>query len=455
MARSLTSTNEGDFLIALNDGMKHDSRGLAVTGASDAAIAALDRFADAAVSLKPGMAEILDAARANPECAMVQAYAGALYGLSQSNLEARSGLPYLNQARKHFDALTDRERIFIDAVSAGCDGDFETATALYGQLIDRWPRDILAAKIAEFHCFETGDAARQLSIMERMAPANGDSPHAQAMYAFALELNGLRDRAEQVSLNALAQDGESMWAQHCLAHVYGEQARVAQGIAALEKYAPTWSRYSQYIQSHNWFHLATLYLAQLDFGRVLDAYRDHIWGFQPKEVVEHTDAILLLWYIEMAGGDAGDRWRKLAPYIIHKAHEQVFPFLTTIYLYALERAGESAEVDRAMKAMADYAQRQAGRAAHVWQKIGLAEARGSTAFARGDYDRAAELLGEALTDIAAGGGSDEQRGVFPQAHFLSLHRAGQKDAARRALNTYLAERAATPLHTRWIKEIAE
>src|SRR5437762_12095195 len=100
--------------------MKHDSRGLAVTTASDSAIAALDRFADAAVALKPGMAEILDAARAHPECAMVQACAGALYGLAQSNLQAQSGLPYLNQARRHFDGLTERERIFIDAVAAGC-----------------------------------------------------------------------------------------------------------------------------------------------------------------------------------------------------------------------------------------------------------------------------------------------------------------------------------------------
>ena len=432
---------------------KTDSRGLSVTTNSDQSIAAINQFVDAAVSLKAGMADITEAASRDPGCAMLQTCTAALYALSQSRLEAISGIPYLDQARERSGDLNDRERLFIDAVAAGCDGDFNRAIGVYEQIIERWPRDILAAKFAEFHCFETGDAQRQLSIMEKMVPANADSPHALAMHAFALELTENRDRAEQVALNALRLDPRTMWAQHCLAHVYGEEARVKEGIAALEKYAPGWTQFGQYIQSHNWFHLATLYLMQLDFDRTLDAYQRHIWGFQPAMVVEHTDAILLLWYIELAGGEVGNRWRQIAPRIRDRAHEQVFPFLTTIYLYALERAGESAEVDRALGEMEHYAQRQTGRAAHVWNEIGINEARGSVAFARGDYDRAAALLGTALDDIACGGGSDEQRGVFPQSHFISLHRGGRKPEARKALSEFIAGCASTPLFDRWRAEI--
>jgi tetratricopeptide (TPR) repeat protein len=307
--------------------------------------------------------------------------------------------------------------------------------------------------LAEFHCFETGDAARQLKIMENVAAANGDSPHALAMYGFALELNGHRERAEQVSRAALHLDPESMWAQHCLAHVYGEQARAIEGIAALENYAPGWRSFGQYIQSHNWFHLATLYLMQLEFDRALDAYRHHIWGFQPDQIVEHTDAILLLWYVELAGGKVQARWREVAPHIRAKAHEQVFPFLTAIYLYALERAGESAEVDRALVEMEEYARRQTGRAAHVWNEIGLNQARGSVAFARGDYERAAAMLGRVLGDLACGGGSDEQRAVFSQSHFVSLSRAGLTQPAQQALHDYLVGRSSTALFQRWRAEI--
>jgi tetratricopeptide (TPR) repeat protein len=433
--------------------MKPDSRGLAVTTDSDQAIAALNRFTDAAVSLKPGMAEITAAARREPECAMLQICAAVLHALSQSNLEARRGVRYLDLARQRRADLNEREQNFIDAVAAGCDGDFDRAIGVYQRIVERWPRDILAAKLAEFHCFQSGDAGRQLQIMENLAGANGDSPYALAMYAFALELNGRREHAEQTSRAALRLDPDSMWAQHCLAHVYGEQERVSEGIAALEDYAPRWKTFGQYIQSHNWFHLATLYLMQLDFDRALDSYRNHIWGFQSDEVVEHTDAILLLWYVELAGGKVQERWSEIAPHIRAKAHEQVFPFLTTIYLYALERAGQSAEVDSALAEMEEYARSQTGRAAYVWNGIGLKQARGSVAFARADFDQAAALLGGALGDIACGGGSDEQRAVFAQSHFLSLSRAGLTQQAQQALHDYLAGRSSTALSRRWRAEI--
>ena len=430
--------------------MRTDLRGLSVTANSDEAIAAIDRYTDAAIALKPGMDAITAAADAHRDCAMLQACTASLFALSQSTVQARRALPYLARARERIDDLTERERIFIDAVAAGCDGDFARALGLYEEMALRWPRDLLAAKIAEFHFFETGLAARQLGLMEKIASANPDSSHAQAMLAFACELNALRPRAEEIARAALAQDPLTMWAQHCLAHVWAGESRIAEGIAAMQRYAPTWNGFGQYIQSHNTFHLATLYRAELDFARVLDAYRRRIWGFQPDAVVEHTDAILLLWYVELAGGDAGGRWREIAPRVREKAHEQVFPFLTAIYLFALERAGQSDEVDRALDEMHRHAERQSGAAARVWRRVGLAEARGCVAYARGDFDRAAAELGAALPELAIGGGSDEQRGVFHESHFVSLVKAGRKREANEAITAYVRARPVTRLDRQWL-----
>ncbi|HUY27925.1 MAG TPA: hypothetical protein VMV27_10940 [Candidatus Binataceae bacterium] len=434
--------------------MKTDFRGLPVTTGSDDAVAAIDRYADAAIALKPGMDAIVAAAGAHRDCAMVQACAASLFALSQSTAQSRHALPYLARARERIDDLTERERIFIDAAGAGCEGDFTRALELYEQIAARWPRDLLAAKIAEFHFFETGLADRQLRFMERIAPANPDSPQAQAMLAFALELNAMRSRAEEVARAALEQDPLTMWAQHCLAHVWAGDARIAEGIEAMQRYAPTWRRFGQYIQSHNTFHLATFYRAELDFARVLDAYRRRVWGFQPDAVVEHTDAILLLWYIELAGGEVGPRWREIAPHVRAKAHEQVFPFLTSIYLFALERAGESAEVDRALDETRRHAERQSGNAARVWGQVGLAQARGCVAYARGEYDRAAALLAPILPEIAIGGGSDEQRGVFLESRLMSLIKAGRKDEASQALAAYIGARPVTKLDRRWLEMAA-
>ncbi|MGC1341417.1 MAG: hypothetical protein WA854_03780 [Candidatus Binataceae bacterium] len=434
--------------------LRTDLRGLSVTANSDEAIAAIDRYADAAIALKPGMDAIVAAADAHRDCAMLQACAASLFALSQSTGQARRGNLYLARARERIDDLTERERIFIDAVGAGCEGDFGRALGLYEQIAERWPRDLLAAKIAEFHFFETGLAARQLGFMEKIAPANRDSSHAQAMLAFACELNAMRPRAEELAIRALEQDPVTMWAQHCLAHVWAGDSRIAEGIAALEHYAPTWNRFGQYIQSHNTFHLATLYRTGLNFDRVFDAYRRHIWGFQPDAVVEHTDAILLLWYVELAGGEVGARWREIAPRVHAKAHEQVFPFLNAIYLYALERAGESAQVDRALDEMRRFAERLSGDAARVWNQVGLAQASGCVAYARGDFDRAADALGAILPEIAICGGSDEQRGVFHESHFMSLIKAGRKRDAAVALTDYVGASPMTKLDRRWFEMAA-
>ena len=98
-----------------------------------------------------------------------------------------------------------------------------------------------------------------------------------------------------------------MWAQHCLAHVYSGDFRIDEGINAMEDFAPSWKSFGRYIQAHNWFHLGALYIAKLQYDRALDGYHRHIWGFNPDLVVEQTDAILLLWYLELAGAnlDAG------------------------------------------------------------------------------------------------------------------------------------------------------
>ena len=122
--------------------------------------------------MAPTMA-VQAAADEYPDCAMLQACCASTYLYSQTTAGAKRAAPYLARAEIRFADLTERERVFIDAVKAGCAGDFEGALALYEQIADRWPRDVIAAKLAEFHFFQTGLAARQLELglkHQRVAP---------------------------------------------------------------------------------------------------------------------------------------------------------------------------------------------------------------------------------------------------------------------------------------------
>ena len=211
--------------------MKFDSRGLEVSTESDDAVHAIDHYAYELLSLGTDAAAVQAAADANPECAMLQACCASMFLYSQTTAGAKQALPYLARAETRLGDLTEREQVFIKAVKAGCAGDFEGALTLYEQIADRWPRDMLAAKLAEFHFFETGLAARQLEVMRKAAAANPDVSHVLAMHAFALELNAERERADEVARSALAIDPDTMWAQHCRAHVFAGQSRIAEGIA--------------------------------------------------------------------------------------------------------------------------------------------------------------------------------------------------------------------------------
>ena len=429
--------------------MKFDSRGLAVTTESDEVIRAIDHYAHELLSLGTDTAAVLAAADANPGCAMLQACGASTFLYSQTTAGARLAAPYLARAAARLGELTEREQVFVNAVKAGCAGDFEGALALYEQIADRWPRDMVAAKLAEFHFFETGLAARQLDVMRKAAAANPDVSHVLAMHAFALELNAERDRADEVALAALAIDRDTMWAQHCRAHVFAGQSHIAEGILAMEQYAPSWQKFSHYTVAHNWFHLATLYLSELRFDDARNAYRKYIWGYSPDAVVEHTDAILLLWYLELAGANVDAEWRAIAPHIRANAQDTLFPFLNCIYLYALTRAGETNEAAGALSDMQRHAEKQTGSLAHVWNDIGMPLARGCVAFASGDYDRAIGLLQPILTDVPCVGGSDEQRGVFAESHLVSLIKAGRKTEARTALDQHINGRPETALERRW------
>jgi len=433
--------------------MKFDSRGLAVTTDSNEAIHAIDHYAHELLALGTEVAAVQAAADANPDCATLQACCASTFLYSQTTASAKQAAPYLARAETRLGDLTEREQVFINVVKAGFAGDFEGALVLYEQIADRWPRDMVAAKLAEFHFFETGLAARQLDVMHKAAAANPDVSHVLAMHAFALELNAERDRADDVARAALAIDPYTMWAQHCRAHVFAGQSRIAEGIVATEQYAPSWQKFSHYTVAHNWFHLATLYLSELRFDDVRNAYRKYIWGNSPDAVVEHTDSILLLWYLELAGGKVDAEWRAIAPHIRANAHDTLFPFLNCIYLYALTRAGETSEAASALAGMQRHAEKQTGSLAHVWKDIGLPLARGCVAFASGDYDRASALLEPILADVPCVGGSDEQRGVFAESHLVSLIRAGRKAEARAALNDRINGRPETTLERRWAELI--
>jgi hypothetical protein len=206
------------------------------------------------------------------------------------------------------------------------------------------------------------------------------------------------------------------------------------------------------MQCHNWWHLALFKLAAMRRDDALADCRARVWGFDPADPQEHVDAISLLWRLELAGADVGDAWASIATAVAARAEEQIFPFLTAHYCYALARAGQNEAAAAACAGMRAYGERRHDTARHAWREIGVPLVQGCIALAGGDATRAALLLDPIAGDLACAGGSDAQNDVFAQTYLVALLRAGRRAEARAVLTRRLGARAPMPLEQHWLAQ---
>ena len=431
--------------------MTHDRHGYALTTDSPDAAEDLERFADDLLAARPEAAAIAGAAARHPDCALAQAYAASLPLFSQSRADIeRTALPLLERASAMRAGISARESLLVDALLAWARNDYPAAIALHERLAADWPRDLVAAKIAEFLFYEAPDYRRHLRFMERIAADNAGEPAFLAMHAFALELCRHDERAESTARRALDLDPDTPWAHHALAHLMLNQRRIDEGLALLGAAAPTWAGHTPIVQAHNWWHVALLHLANDDVAEALRIHRDEIAGKDPGSVCEHVDAISLLWRAELVGHRQDDAWRALAPHLVERALEQVFPFLNAHYAYALARAGEHDVVQEALVRLREYAFRQTGHAARVFRDVGLPLVTACAAFAAGEASRCTVLLEPVLPEIACVGGSDAQNDLFRQTYVVALLDSGRQTEARRRLTARLAGHAPTAVEQGWL-----
>lgn len=427
--------------------MESDIRGLAITGADAATAAAIRRFQLDFLGFQDEAGAILALAEQAPGCLLAQIYAAAMHVYSQSEADIAAAVPpLLKQARATARTATERERVLLAAVTAWAAADFHTAAAIFETIAAGWPADVIAAKFAEFVFFEAPDFPRHLRFMRDVAEANADLPEFGGMLAFAHELNRDYREAQRVAEAAVAAKADNPWAQHALGHLYLNTARIDDGIRALSGFASSWAAHGQGIRSHNYWHLALLRLAQMDTAGARALYRAWIAGRVPASAFEHTDAISLLWRLELSGETvAQSDWAPMLPWALARAADRIMPFMNAHYIYLLGRAGEG---DAARDALSRLAAR-AETAAEPWV-TGLALLHGVLALAEDDPHRSVAMLQPAYASLQCAGGSDAQNDLFRQSYLVALARSGRRDDAARLLQQRVGLRDLTPQEQSWL-----
>ena len=438
--------------------MARDGQGLEVSNAGVEAIDALDFLADEWLGFGNRLAVFIAAADKDERCAMLPVLAANLM-LSMNSADGHAmAKRYLARAKELARDPNPRERAWIEATEAWVAGETDRSLAIHEDMVDQWPRDLLAGKLGQLHAFNRGDAEALLRIGERLFAANRDNHFVYAMYAFGLEECNRIDEAEATARQALAMERSDPWAHHAHRPLPGgtRQDDRGRGVPGIGQ-SDTWEGCNSFMYTHNWWHLA-LFLIDLDrTDEALALFDRRVWGVWKEFSEDQINAVSLLARLEMRGVDVGARWADVASYLRPRLHEHFVPFLDLQYLYgagarrrAERRHRNAGEPRGPRRATPSPSSAKRGPTAPCRPRMGWPP------MPSGDLAEAARLLGQAMPHLQPIGGSIAQRALFGAhpsrcADQVGLERRRGRDPAGRR------SRAARPCRrpsARWPISIA-
>ncbi|MDM0106426.1 tetratricopeptide repeat protein [Variovorax sp. J22R24] len=407
-----------------------DARGCSVTGATPSALAAYERALAAYQSWRNGVEPALATAlQEAPDFVMAHALQAYLLLCSRDPRRVRLARSVL--ARAAGLPANPRERLHLAAITAALADDYARAKTRLGEVLEQHPLDVLALQVAHMFDHVTGDVARMHDRVASVLPSwsrEVQGYHAVlAMHAFSLEESGEYGHAEDVACAALALNPLDARAHHAMAHVFEMSERADAGLRWMNAHRDFWS-VDTVVATHAWWHLALFHISQHRFDDALGLYDLRVRAGPSGEIADLIDASALLWRVELAGGDTGQRWAEIAT-----AWDACIDdgFCSFNDLHAMLAFVGARDWDRATRLERALVRSQARPTRHgeSTREVGLPSCRALIAFGRGDDTLAITLLAS-LPELAHRlGGSHAQRDVLNLTLLKAVERA--RSAARR------------------------
>lgn len=319
------------------------------------------------------------------------------------------------------------------------------AIGLVQEHLDEFPTDTLAMRVAQrlymLGCFGAGvpDFPNHLmAMMRKVAPANGDDWAFLGQYAFAHHETNQPEKAMDLATRSLEGNPQNAVASHSVTHSYFEQGDAANGGRWLGDWLDGWDRRASYNTHLSW-HLALFELAQGKYRQALDLYETHIRpGVQARNLANLQDAASLMWRLQIySGEEPGKPWDEVRDMALPAAETPGPAFRDCHAALAFAGAGDAESTQK----FVDRVKAQGEKGDDLSREMVLPIALGAAAFAAGDYDEAADLMGPTYPMLARIGGSHAQREVFEDTLLETYIRAGRYDEARTMLDERLSRRS--------------
>jgi tetratricopeptide (TPR) repeat protein len=417
--------------------MARDQQGLALAGAPDSA-GAFDRAMADYYGLTGDPVGVLKSALArDPGFALGGVAIAALTMIGGFRGDHPEVMGALRAAEAGIGRSSRREQNHLAAAKAWARGEFSRAILGWERILADRPTDALALRLVQDAYFFLGWSAAIRDCAERVLPAwDRDNPLAGfvlGLYAFGLEETGDLKRAEDFGREALVRNPRDAWATHALAHVMETANRHEEGVAFLKSTRADWA-HAHFMAHHNGWHLALFLIEQGRFDEVLADYDRYT---APKladdATLDRIDASSLLWRLELAGVDVGDRWAPVASTWMAHVDDHLLAFNDLHCAFAATRSPDPDHVTRLRHSLDEYERRGSGDNRQVTSEIGRPLIDGVLAFAAGDYGRAVESILPVRDGWARIGGSHAQRDVIKLTLIAAAERSGQRSLARALL----------------------
>ncbi|MDA0789231.1 MAG: tetratricopeptide repeat protein [Proteobacteria bacterium] len=316
--------------------------------------------------------------------------------------------------QRHQGDLNERERAHLEVLTLWSERRDREALARVEAIVDQYPHDMLALKVAHHLHFYSGDSAAVAESVQRRVPAwSRDDPFygfLLGMLSFGLEEASDYREAELVARQACEINRQDIWAGHAMAHLFHMQGRWVDGVAWLTSMLPAWQDTNNFV-NHLYWHKALLHLGRNEYDAAIDIYDQHLApAIKDDFYLDACNAASLLWRLDLRGVATGDRWQQLYAGTRHRLMDDELAFCSLHYLMPPVVLGEQASVREALGHFSDWGRQQTSQG-EVVAGVGMKLAEAIAALGQGDVAGASALT-MLRRDIRKIGGSWAQRELF-------------------------------------------
>src|SRR4051812_47809331 len=297
--------------------MKRDERGLKLSTDSADAAALFDRAVEHYLKFHADTPALVgQMLAADPHFALGHCFKGYLL-LSASNPAFQAEIAAtLAAAEAGAAGATDRERQHVAAFAAWAAGGLDRSFAIWQQLLEAHPTDLLAARICDTSWFRYGQTAKILAQADRLAPSwSPELPGYdlfRTIWAFAHEAAGDTAGAERALADAIDRDPPNYFAHHVKPHVLAMERPPREGRDWLVAQTQPWSLGNQ-LAHHLLGRRALMALELGELDAVLKNYDRNTRKPDGRMVIAPPDlfvdlqmAAAVLWRLDQMGVDVGE-----------------------------------------------------------------------------------------------------------------------------------------------------